>query len=516
MKSMVILVLGCLPLGVLTVWSFVEIGAIDEQLGSPCTTRNPEAEAGLAVKVGAQVSREKPVVAGLADVDLLSGEALPGLDAVTEESSFNAVKDTWPQWTAARRMVAEFLQTERLAAAAAPRQVEQIPLEQLDRANRQLEDLKRQYEGLKQKYEKLKQDYQNSPARETARFLTLVDLRIADMDRRIDECKKRLEAAALLSDARAAFQPQKYGQCAGLCDKLLSGYSAVLDSSVVEKVSVLRQRAQFWADAERLSSELKEADALARREAILEDFLNKHNDGISRTRAEQRILEQCEEDLRDVTAQIEAQKANQAAQELIRRLNQDLPAAFDDRLRSTAQIVDAYPTETVKMTLRGNARQWLQEFLPEHEIAESPGLKEAETTRHEIVRGFFADVKAPDGTLFGYKRYPTPEALADPAFDVGTYRKEEFLVPPGESTPRRCVRQYNEARNRLLESPSRRAAWVELAALCESLEAELRDYRKKKGASREDPELSFEREGRFVREFLAGSGWAHVETLFGP
>ncbi|MFH1265434.1 MAG: hypothetical protein ABIK89_06870, partial [Planctomycetota bacterium] len=190
------------------------------------------------------------------------------------------------------------------------------------------------------------------------------------------------------------------------------------------------------------------------------------------------------------------------------------PATFDGRLKSAAGIVGSYPTDSVKSTLRQSAGQWLRESLPEKRLSEPPQLQEAETAGHEIVRGFFAEVTAPDGTLFGYKRYPTLEALADPRFDVGTYRKEEFLVSPGSSVPRRCVTRFNEARDRLLEAPSRRTSWVELADLCESLEADLDDYRKKKGASREEPALSFEEAGRFARELLDGSGWADLETLF--
>jgi hypothetical protein len=67
-----------------------------------------------------------------------------------------------------------------------------------------------------------------------------------------------------------------------------------------------------------------------------------------------------------------------------------------------------------------------------------------------------------------------------------------------------------------MEAPSHRAAWVELARLCESLESALREYRQKEGAARENPPLSFEAERRFVRELLEGSAWADMETLFGP
>jgi len=64
-------------------------------------------------------------------------------------------------------------------------------------------------------------------------------------------------------------------------------------------------------------------------------------------------------------------------------------------------------------------------------------------------------------------------------------------------------------------APGRRTSWGELADLCESLDAELEGYRKKKGASQEADALSFEEAGRFARELLDGSGCADLEALFG-
>jgi hypothetical protein len=197
-------------------------------------------------------------------------------------------------------------------------------------------------------------------------------------------------------------------------------------------------------------------------------------------------------------------------------LHQTLPRGFNDRLERALEILESHPTEKVRTELRGLVGQWLQEFLPEKPIRESPRLQEAETTNHEIVQGYFAEVIAPDGTLFGYKRYPTYEQFLRPVFDVGTYRKDEFLAPPGASVPRRCAAEYREARDRLLEDPGRREAWAALGALCESLEARLGEYRAKKGAGRDDLDLSFVEEGRFVRELLSGPHWAEMQALFPP
>jgi len=515
MRSMLILLLGCLPLSVLTVRSFVELGSIDDQLVSPGTCEDIDFDADLAANTAAQLGADRPLLNELAEVDLLSGEAPAGLEGVAEQSTFKPLKDTWPQWTAARQVAGEFLRLERLTAVA-PDQVDEKPLGEFQGVKEKLEELKRSHERSKSKYEDLKRECQDSPARAPGQFIALVDRRIADLDRRIDGCRKRLEAAATLSHARAAFRPREYGECVALCDELLAGYSSVLDPAVAAKVGLLRSRAQFRDDSERLLAQLSETDAPSERAALLEQFLNKHNQRGSRTEHEQLILDQRAEELRRIRAQLEEEEANRAAEKLIQELHRNLPAAFDQRLQSTAKIVSTYPTNTVKMTLRGNARQWLREFLPEKQITEPPLLQEAETTKGEILRGYFEEVVAPGGSVSGYKRYRTIEDRTNPAFDVGTYPKEEFLVPPGESVPRRCVKAYDQARNRLLEEPSRRTAWEELANLCESLQAELRDYRKKKGASQADPDLSFSEEARFVRDFLGGSSWADMETLFKP
>ena len=515
MRPLAILFVGCLPLAVLTAWSFVELGSIDDQLGAADPALSPEVKTDPAAGLAAQRKQEKPLVDALGEVDLLSGGSLAGLEEVPEESSLRPVKDSWPQWEAARAMVVEFLQIDRVTAAAVPEPIDRIPLEDLDAARRKLEELQQTCEASKKEYEKLREEHRDSSVRGAAQFLALLDDRIADLDRQIEDCRSRLEAAELLSEARAAFQPSQYGRCVPLCDKLLSRYASVLAPSVAAKVQILRERAAFWDDTERLFSQLDDA-SLVEREAILERFLGKYSDPASRTEAELRIIDGRAQQLREVKAQLEVEATDRAALKLIRDLEQNLPRAFDDRLRGTVRIVDRYSTDSVKTALRTQAGQWLQEFLPEMQIREPPELQEAETTRHEIVRGFFADVLAPNGTLFGYKRYSTLQARNDPEFDVGTYRKEEFLVPPGESVPRRCVKQYNQARERLIEAPGRRTAWVDLADLCESLESDLREYRRKKGAGREEPELSFEQEGWFVRELLAGSGWTDVETLFGP
>ena len=80
--------------------------------------------------------------------------------------------------------------------------------------------------------------------------------------------------------------------------------------------------------------------------------------------------------------------------------------------------------------------------------------------------------------------------------------------------PRRCAAQYNEARRRLLDRPTRKEAWNELAALCDKLERELRGYRDKPGAS--DEKLSFGAESQFVREATEPAVWDGLQKVLSP
>jgi uncharacterized protein RhaS with RHS repeats len=136
-----------------------------------------------------------------------------------------------------------------------------------------------------------------------------------------------------------------------------------------------------------------------------------------------------------------------------------------------------------------------------------------ETKKQEIIRGFIKEVKIPDGTP-GYKRYSTYEQYLHPDVEVGTYRQEALLRPPGESVPRQCLVRYDVARRRLLEHPQQREAWTQMADLCQSLDAALREYRAKPGSSTE--ELSFTREEKFLRQVVDTPMWEGLRKLFGP
>jgi len=183
---------------------------------------------------------------------------------------------------------------------------------------------------------------------------------------------------------------------------------------------------------------------------------------------------------------------------------------FEARVARAAEILRQYPDARASAMLGPLVAGWVAEEIRPKQTAEPPLVEEGETKDGALLRGYFRQVTAADGSP-GYKRYASHEDLLRPKADVGTHPARDFLRPPGPSVLRRAVDRYHAARQRLLEHPGRRQSWVEFVALCDTLQKELEQYRRKPGAAQEP--LRFDREAEFARRVLSGSGWQEVEGL---
>jgi hypothetical protein len=490
MKPLGIIILGCLPLAALTLWSFVELRGIGDRpppAGQDCVKESELADG--ARKLAAE---EKAPAEGFAAADFLAGRPLSSLGKIPAENDFHAAAENWSRWTEAREMALAYAEVQRLTDTTDARR--------LGEAARQLE--------------KLKETYRGSLASGAPEYVKLIDGRIAELNQLIERGGRMTEASARLSQAREKFKPGGYAACVELCDELTSKYAGVLSPADMDKVRILKARAQFWDDVGRLAVALKSADTLAAQRLALQEFLGKHADRSGRTPNERATLEQFDRQLADLEAKLADAEKNQAAKREIDEFDASLPAGFADRLHGAARIVTKYPTDAVRRLMRADLDRWLREALPAKQVEESSLVQEAQTTDGQMVRGFFKEVKGADGALVGYKRYATYQEYLDPVSQVGTYKKGDLAGPPAATAARRLAAEYNESRQRVLEQPGRRQAWTELAEQCESLERGWRQYKKRPGASRE--ELSLEREARFVRDLLAGDLWQDLTTILGP
>ena len=138
MKPLGIIILGCLPLAVLTLWSFVELRGIESHPRP--AGKDPAMGAELAEQARKLAADEKAAADRLAGADFLAGEALPSLGKVPADSDFHPAAETWPRWTTARQMLQAFLEVQRLTATT--------DAQRLREAVRQFEKLKETYTTL--------------------------------------------------------------------------------------------------------------------------------------------------------------------------------------------------------------------------------------------------------------------------------------------------------------------------------------------------------------------------------
>jgi hypothetical protein len=491
MKAILVLTAACLPLAALTISSFVELAAIEEEVLVQTAGRDLRSIAIRAKGLQEQAQTERHVSDQLSAAEFLAGEPRSAFDWLPDGSSLRLAAGAWTDWIHARELVDGYFQAERLTTSA--------DADQVEKAKSQMATLAREYGDAA------------LPAR--WHFLKLVDQRTAELEAQLPRLRRLADARQRLDRAWEAFQAQEHDRCVKLCEELTKQYADVLETAELARVKMLCERARFWDDVKLLNRMLEAAASPIRRKTILESFLNRYSSMDGRTTSEQRILDRCTEQLGQVVEAISAEERKHRAEEEIDALTAELPSSFGERLARASRVLDLYSDAHVREQLQKNVVVWLDEFVPAKAIQEPRMLQEAESTRGEIIRGFFREDTGPDGNLIGYKHYRKYEQFVNPTSEVGTYRIDQLRSPPTVSVPRRCMEAYNEARTRLLNQLTQEDAWSEFADLCEKLEAQILEYRKKPGSSREA--LSFEREAEFARSTSTGPAMQSFQGLFG-
>lgn len=513
MKSILLLILTCLPLAVLTTASFVELARQSDQPVGVAAPSQRDEQAAMAAADAKRLAADRTVLGELRQTDLLAknleeekgtvpiGAKHPAgrsgqwgqppflLPDVPPESSLQSLGKDWRIWVRTREMAAGILAAENLVQAADARQ---------------LEEAARKFTELQDRYKQL-------PPPGTETLLKLLADRCEELNRAVGRGQTQQQTADLAQKAKTAFGEQKYKDCVELCDQLLAKGSPAADETLLAEIRTLKLRAAFHRGAQRVREKLEMAATPGERLTLLQDFVAAHPNREAWTDAERRAVAQFETELQTLRQAGEAVKLAAAAVVEVEKLRRKPPVGFTARVEAAAAILERYPAREVQQSLRTLVVEWLAEAIPTKRIQEDPALREMETKAGVMVRGYFNEARDAGGTLVGYKRYPTAAEARNPLYEVGTARLDTLASPPGESVPRQSVFRYQEARRRLLANPGQSEVWSDLAKLCGALDATLAEYRKKPGSSPE--ELSFAREERGLRQLMASPLWAKLQKL---
>lgn len=265
MRSLAIIVIGSLPLAVLTAESLLELRTFD---GRPVQASAPKPPALGALDASAgRLEAEKAALEKWSEADPMLGDTLYGVEGLPAESRLRKVEASGPVWHSARELAERSLRLSRSQ-----------PKTDLPSTMRALESLKA--------------DYQSGKTGGRDAMVAILDRRIATLERQIARTTLQAEADALLAQARNQFHTQRFRHCAATCQQWLEKY-ATLDAATVENVRLLASRAAFRDEMQEMSVEFRSAPSMATRKAIVEGFLRRHADRSNPTASEKAVLDHC-------------------------------------------------------------------------------------------------------------------------------------------------------------------------------------------------------------------------------
>lgn len=485
MKPLFVLILGCLPLVAVTAYPLFESPEVPAAVADRDAASQTISE--RVTRTEDRAAASKPIVDSLATLDLFAAKPFVVSTTVAPDA-WKKFLGAWMDWTRIADLMRASLAADR--AASAGNQAD------LSKTVDQLDSLAKRFGGA------------TPPG--TGGMMKWAAQKAGDLRAGIVRRNTAEQLNVQVERARTAFREGHWPVCVSQCDQLLSASAA--DPDTVSKIRLLKRRAEFHRDLEQTRAAIRMAEAEKKKIAQMADFIAKYGADPQLDAAEKQAIDQFRDQTKTFESREQTSRLDREGSAAVDALEKNLPPAFSDRVRQAAKLIADYSSETVRKRLRALARGWLVEALPDKKLREPQGIFEAETTKGEIIRGYFRPVTDASGQTTGYQRYPTEEQMRNPKAAVGTFPKETFVGPPQISLPQRAAAQYRQARDQAIAAGGQKTAWSQLASLCRELDLSLVKYRAKPGAGA-DP-LSFEAEARFAESAAADS--ALLEKIFTP
>jgi hypothetical protein len=467
MKYTLVLLLACIPLIVLTVWSVVE--AMQEQnRARAATTATKPAQVAELIKTAAPLAREAkeqsdkstPLVKQLADTNLWDPQ--PGNTPPATTADFIPVVAAIRQMTQACQLVDAFAPVaDRIAKiTASPGDTSQQRRKQAEAARQELANFHKTYRGA----------FIDSPAggdqvRGAAALFELVNRRVNDLGGQIDGIDLSIRVADALRDARQALAAKKYSECLNMLST--DPLRQATDEATKRELATLRVQAQYGVDRQ----------AFDQRRAVGpsdRNLLTRANDFLA---LYPKSPIESDSPSHDEIKQFRA------------RLEVDLRTAelknfrdLEPLLTEAAEIVKLpAASEQNKAAVRGAVGDWLlaRGFPRLQPPADLLDKREAWTKKGDRLLGYF-DLPPGVEQWRYWKSKQGFDARNPPVGDLQIPR-DSFSEDP--RTPRyvQWANTYNKDTADLVERPSTKNQWQNFIKWCDAADKELEAYRHQQG-----------------------------------
>ena len=276
-----------------------------------------------------------------------------------------------------------------------------------------------------------------------------------------DKAAERLSSTQLLTEVRAKFESKLYSDCLREIKRIQRDVLTATERSELEQLEKKSKFGEHWA------VELAVQDSAKSRWMALEE----------RVRTSPEPADTRDRDLL-------ARKNEQIAQ-LKRWAKVDAlfdppgPSRLVDLAEDCRQILEDDPD--ARPRLRDGTKAWLEARITVKALNPPPNalVREAWGDKGLYLRGVFEVASKPEETTVRYKYWEDVKAKKERPGDYRSYYSIQFSKQPAKLTEVRVCEEFKEARQKLLKKIDSERSWHDFAEKCESLQAELENYKQR-------------------------------------
>lgn len=448
MKSLFFIVLGAIPLALLTAWALLDMSLV--RSWKPDVKSDYFDQTRSIVEV---TSRELKFLDNASDVlakDSLLNSPTPKivLGMSTDSSVWGEMPDYSRQWGDVFFNTQEFLESQR----------------HLESKN--IDELFKLQSAIRSFLDTLKSgsDTQDSVIRQITSLQK-------DVKVKIERLQKENEAAQILIDARNAFDEEKWLLCARFCKQLQDDYDNYTSIEVKANISMMLNRCEFYTSEEDIERILKSGSAASQKEklgTLLDRFKNSDELNDAQKRKYRQWQQQYEE-LGDNSDSGSAEISSSVKSQI--KAYYDAPKSVAGKVRAAAKILETNNDPAVRSALKSEITRLVKSGIAEKTLNEPPMTFYAKLKDGTELTGAFLTIMDDNNQkIIGYKYFTDASQMKNSDQNELMYRVEDFVVTPRSTMAKRLVTTYNKERKLLLDNVSNPDSWKRFVAKCNEME----------------------------------------------